>query len=82
MAQTVMAKPGHVAVLLSRNPPLSIVVARAADVPVDASRVLKTLTERFGGKGGGRPEMAQGGGLNAPSDSVVAAVRTLLSSIS
>ena len=66
MAQTVAAKPGHVAVLLSQNPPLSIVVARAADVPVDASRLLKTLTERFGGKGGGRPEMAQGGGLKRP----------------
>ncbi len=64
MAQTVAAKPGHVAVLLSQNPPLSIVVARASDVPVDASRLVKTLTGRFGGKGGGRPEMAQGGGLN------------------
>jgi alanyl-tRNA synthetase len=79
MAQTIAAKPGHVAVLLSQNLPLSIVVARSADAPVDASQLLKTLTERFGGKGGGRPEMAQGGGLTAPPESVVATARALLS---
>ena len=80
MAQTIAAKPGHVAVLLSQNLPLSIVVARSGDAPVDASRLLKTLTERFGGKGGGRPEMAQGGGLDASAESVAAAARALLSS--
>ena len=66
-------------ILLSQNPPLSIVVARASDVPVDASRLVKTLTGRFGGKGGGRAEMAQGGGLNGPAESVVEAARALLS---
>jgi alanyl-tRNA synthetase len=78
MAQTIVARPGHVAVLLSQDPPLSIVVARAADVPVDASQLLKALTGRFGGKGGGRPEMAQGGGLDAPAGTVVTAARALL----
>ena len=81
MAQTVAAKPGHVAVLLSQNLALSIVVARSADAPVDAARLLKTLIGRFGGKGGGRPEMAQGGGLDASAESVVAAARALLSSL-
>jgi alanyl-tRNA synthetase len=78
MAQTIAAKPGHVAVLVSAQPPVSIVVARSADAPVDASRLLKTLTGRFGGKGGGRPEMAQGGGLNAPLAAVLAAARQAL----
>ena len=41
--------------------------------------VLKALLGRFGGKGGGRPEMAQGGGLDASAESVVAAARALLS---
>ena len=36
----------------------------AANVPVDAARVLKQLIAHFGGKGGGRPELAQGGGLD------------------
>jgi alanyl-tRNA synthetase len=78
MAQTVAAKPGHVAVLLSGTPPLSIVVARSTDVPVDASRLLKALIGRFGGKGGGRPEMAQGGGLSAPASEVLEAARHAL----
>jgi alanyl-tRNA synthetase len=79
MAQTIVARPGHVAVLLSQPAPMSIVVARAADVLTDASQLLKSLTARFGGKGGGRPEMAQGGGLEASAESVVAAAKTLLS---
>ena len=75
MAQTVAARPGHVAVLLSDTPPLSIVVARASDVSVDAAGLLKALIARFGGKGGGRPEMAQGGGLSAQAADVLAAAR-------
>ena len=82
MAQTVAAKAGHVAVLLTGAAPFSIVVARAADATsVDASRVLKALVGEFGGKGGGRPELAQGGGLDAPAASVVAAARALLASL-
>ena len=81
MAQTIASTSGHVAVLITAASPLSIVVARSSDVPsVDAARVLKTLLGRFGGKGGGRPEMAQGGGLDASAESVAAAARALLSS--
>ena len=46
---------------------------------MDAARVLKALLGRFGGKGGGRPELAQGGGLEASAESVVEAARALLS---
>ena len=80
MAQTISSSPGHVAVLVTSASPVSIVVSRSADVAaVDAARVLKTLLGRFGGKGGGRPEMAQGGGLEASAESVVEAARALLS---
>ena len=80
MAQTISASPGRVAVLVTSASPVSIVVSRSADVAaVDAARVLKALLGRFGGKGGGRPEMAQGGGLDASAESVVAAARALLS---
>ena len=79
MAQTIVARSGHVVVFVSKQAPRSIVVARSADVPVDASQLLKALTGRFGGKGGGRPEMAQGGGLEASAENVVAAARALLS---
>ena len=80
MAQTIVSSPGHVAVLVTSVSPVSIVVSRSADVAaVDAAGVLKALLGRFGGKGGGRPEMAQGGGLDATAESVVAATKALLS---
>jgi alanyl-tRNA synthetase len=80
MAQTIASIPGHVAVLVTSASPVSIVVSKSADVSaVDAAGVLKTMLGRFGGKGGGRPEMAQGGGVDAPAESVVAAARALLS---
>jgi alanyl-tRNA synthetase len=79
MAQTLASSPGRVAVLVTSASPVSIVVSRAADVSaVDAAGVLKAILGRFGGKGGGRPEMAQGGGIDAPAETVVAAARALL----
>jgi alanyl-tRNA synthetase len=79
IAQGVASRPGHIAVLLTATSPASVIVARAADVPVDAARLLKQLTTHFGGKGGGRPELAQGGGLMAQADEIVAAARQQLS---
>jgi alanyl-tRNA synthetase len=80
MAQAIVTSPGRVAVLVTSESPGSIVVSRSSDVSaVDAAGVLKALLGRFGGKGGGRPEMAHGGGLEASAESVVAAARALLS---
>jgi alanyl-tRNA synthetase len=79
IATAIAAKPGHLAVLVATPPPSAIAIARAADVPVDAAAVLKQLVAAFGGKGGGRPEMAQGGGLQGDPSGVLAAARTILS---
>jgi alanyl-tRNA synthetase len=80
MAQAIVSSSSRVAVLMTSASPVSIVVSRSADVSnVDAAGVLQAILGRFGGKGGGRPEMAQGGGLDAPAESVVAAARALLS---
>jgi alanyl-tRNA synthetase len=65
IAQHIASRPGHVAVLVTASSPVSAVIARAADLSVDAAAVLKQLTAEFGGRGGGRPELAQGGGLDA-----------------
>jgi alanyl-tRNA synthetase len=81
VAQSVAARAGHVAVLLTAASPASVVVARAADVPLDCARIVKQLIAHFGGKGGGRPELAQGGGLLARADEIVAAARRLLSEL-
>lgn len=78
IASAVAARPAHVAVLFSAPPPSAVVIARASDAPVDCGAVLKKLIERFGGKGGGRPELAQGGGLQGAPDDFVSVARTVL----
>ena len=67
-------------VLMSLVPPVSLVVACSAGVPIDANVVLQQLTSRFGGRGGGKPELAQGGGLAAPVQEIASAARTLIES--
>ena len=76
VASQIVERAGHAVVLLSSPAPSAVVVARSADVPIDANAVLRALTARFGGKGGGRPELAQGGGITAPSAEVLDAART------
>ena len=46
-------------ILVSRARPVSIVVARAPDRSIDAAAIVKALTAKFGGKGGGRSQLAQ-----------------------
>ena len=80
IAAAVAARPGALAALFTTTAPALAVVARSADVDdVDASVLLKALIARFGGKGGGRPDFAQGGGLAADSATLVAAVWDALS---
>ncbi len=38
-----------------------VILSRGKDVPLDMSSVLRQVMEEFGGRGGGRPDMAQGG---------------------
>ncbi|HVB37656.1 MAG TPA: DHHA1 domain-containing protein [Vicinamibacterales bacterium] len=73
LAQAIALQPGLAAVLFSRSVPALVVVARAKDATLDARQVLNALMARFGGKGGGRPDLAQGGGLNGSTQELVAA---------
>lgn len=50
-----------------------LIIARSADVALDASTVLRQTVERHGGRGGGRPEFAQGA---LPADRLGDAVQT------
>jgi alanyl-tRNA synthetase len=76
----VATAPTAAVALFSRSMPAVVVVVRGADSGVDAAAVLKGLIAKFGGKGGGKPELAQGGGLNGSADVLVAAARELLRS--
>jgi len=73
LAAALVTRPGIVAVLVSDTRPALAVVARSADLGVDAAAVFKALAGRFGGKGGGRPDLAQGGGLEADAAEILAA---------
>ena len=65
------AQPSAVVVLFTSTSPAQVVVARGANSQVDAAALLKQLTAKFGGKGGGKPDLAQGGGLSAPAAELI-----------
>ncbi len=74
LASAIASNPGMLAILITSDSPSLVVVARSQDVAVDPGDVLKKLIERFGGKGGGKGSMAQGGGLiGTPTDILIAA---------
>ena len=78
IAAGVATHPGAAAAMFSSTTPALVVIARAADAPTDASAVLKALVAKFGGKGGGKPDLAQGGGLVGDTDDLVATAASLL----
>jgi alanyl-tRNA synthetase len=78
IASAIASRPGHVALLFSAPAPSAVVIARATDASFDSAAALKRLTGRFGGKGGGRPDLAQGGGLEGETSDFVAFARSIL----
>jgi len=78
LAAAAASRPGVMAALLSTTDPALVVIARAPDVGLDAAVVLKALLARFGGKGGGKAELAQGGGLAGPIAEILAELRQLI----
>jgi alanyl-tRNA synthetase len=78
IAAAIADRSGHVAALIGLPAPSPIVIAAAPDSGVDAAGVLKRLIDRFGGKGGGRPALAQGGGLQGAPGDIVALARAAI----
>ena len=70
--------PGRIAVLVSKESAPAVVVAASPDAGVAANVVLARLTALFGGRGGGKADLAQGGGLGAAPETVVAAARNVI----
>ncbi|MEQ1868633.1 MAG: DHHA1 domain-containing protein [Vicinamibacterales bacterium] len=66
------------AALFSAAPPISVVVACSPGVAVDANKVLQQLVSQFGGRGGGKRELAQGGGLTGSAEAMSSAARAIL----
>jgi alanyl-tRNA synthetase len=78
IATRITATAGYIAVLVSDPPPSAIVVARAADLPCDSGALLRQIIAAHGGKGGGRPELAQGGGVMASASEVLDTARRVI----
>jgi alanyl-tRNA synthetase len=72
------AEPRSAIALFTSTSPALVVIARGKEGRVDAAAVLKALTGRFGGRGGGKPDLARGGGLIGAAANLVAAARELL----
>ena len=66
------------AVLVSNQAPVGVVVAASPDTGVAANKLLGQLLTRFGGRGGGKADLAQGGGLDTSPETVVAEAATVI----
>lgn len=78
MASAAAQEPGAAVVLFSRSTPSLVVAARHAESGADAGAIVKALVAEFGGKGGGKPDLAQGGGLAGTPEELIASARRLL----
>jgi alanyl-tRNA synthetase len=74
LAAAIIAGPGRVTILAGEGQPSPVVVARSADLSFDAGAWLKGAMAALGGRGGGRPELAQGG-IPATPDQILAHAR-------
>ena len=72
------ASPDAVIALFTTTTPSQVVIARGSNARVDAGALLKQLASQFGGKGGGKPDLAQGGGFDASSAELIGFVRGAL----
>jgi len=76
LASAIVSKPGYIVVLVSLSgPPVVAAVARSADVHFSSQKLLSALQATFGGRGGGKGDFAQGGGMNGSPEAILAAAR-------
>jgi alanyl-tRNA synthetase len=75
MATAICSAPGFRVALFSTPSPHVAVLAKSNDVGADCAAVLKGLLAAFGGRGGGKPDLAQGGGLTGDLAQILEAAR-------
>jgi len=66
LANRLAEHPGTMALLAAIGDKANLVFARSADLAFDMNALMKEAASRIGGKGGGRPNFAQGGGPLVP----------------
>ena len=77
LASALAAGGGVAAALTGDGTPTPVIIVRSDDLACDAGAVLRAVTERLGGKGGGRPSLAQGA-VSVPSDEARQALQDAL----
>jgi alanyl-tRNA synthetase len=78
IASAMSAQGPVAAALVGTSAPIAVVVARSSGVALDANAVLQQLLKRFGGRGGGKPDLAQGAGLSGDPHDIAAVARELI----
>jgi alanyl-tRNA synthetase len=78
LAHRLVAYNGVLVLLATRtHETVRLVFARSADLPVEVNTLLHSVCEKLGGRGGGKPDFAQGGGTRvAELERVLAEVET------
>ena len=79
IATEITARTSAAVALFSTSPPITVVIARSPDIALDANAAVRVLIERFGGRGGGKPDLAQGGGLTGDLTDMTSLARERLS---
>jgi alanyl-tRNA synthetase len=81
LALALVAHAGVIALLASRdNDTARLVFARSADASGDMNALMRKACEMIDGRGGGKPDLAQGGGKNVEAiDETLAAAETSVS---
>jgi alanyl-tRNA synthetase len=79
-AAATASTPALAVALFNQTTSTIVVVAAGTEAGVDSSAVVKRLTQRFGGRGGGRRELAQGGGFAASREELFDAAHQALTS--
>jgi alanyl-tRNA synthetase len=59
-ALSAAAREGILVVLFSASLPVTAIIAKSKDMATDTHALLQALVARFGGRGGGKPELVQG----------------------
>jgi alanyl-tRNA synthetase len=70
LATAIVSRPGHIVVLASTARPTLVVAARSQDVAFAANQLIAALTATFGGRGGGKSDLAQAGGLGGTAEAI------------
>jgi alanyl-tRNA synthetase len=78
IASSLIARDPVAVALVGSGPQPFVVVGCAPSLGLDAAAVLRQVTSRFGGRGGGRADLAQAGGLTGNAAEIAAFARDAL----